>query len=153
MDSTKENLYETRTNLFNSENIIDYLYKRCEKSTYPFKPDNSFSIQCKEIDSQYYSGKEIMKQYVLPSKDQKNADIKGSQDYNFEIDTFQTLSSENIPVSSGKLALVYKTDRKYYCLFELLENEDGQEELHLIMKVKQKVGLFGSFETQMVYYY
>jgi hypothetical protein len=60
---------------------------------------------------------------------------------------------DKLPVSQGRLALVYKADRKYYSLFEILPRPDGQKELRLIMKVKQKVGLLGSFQTEMFYYY
>jgi hypothetical protein len=152
MAQNDENLYETRTNLLSSENIIDYLWRRCEKSTYPFKPDNSFGIQTKEIDRDYIKGKELMKYYNVSPKDIKDADIKGGHEYNMEVDEFQTVNVEGLPVSNGKLALIYRSDRRYYTLFELLDGDD-KKELRLIMKVKQKVGLFGSFETEMVYYY
>lgn len=152
MNDSNENLYETRTNLLSSENIIEYLYRRCEKTMYPFKPDNSFDIHCTEVDSRYVRGKEILKDFDISSKDAKNADIKGSQEYNFEINEFETLNAEKLPVSDGKLVLVYRSDRKYYSLFELIEDKE-KPELHLIMKVKQQVGLFGSFQTEMFYYY
>lgn len=152
MEENNENLYETRTNLLSSENIIEYLYRRCEKTIYPFKPDNSFEIKCQEVDGMYIKGKEIVKEYEISSKDIKNADIKNSQEYNFEVDQFTTFNVEKMPVSQGKLVLIYRSDRKYYSLFELIEKED-KKELHLIMKVKQQVGLFGSFQTEMMYYY
>ena len=66
---------------------------------------------------------------------------------------FETVNMEKDTVSKGRVALVYKADRKYYCLFEIIPREDEQNELHLIMKVKQKVGLLGSFQTEMFYYY
>ena len=50
MGQYDENLYETRTNLFSSENIVDYLWRRCEKSSKFFKPDNSFGINTKEVE-------------------------------------------------------------------------------------------------------
>lgn len=153
MNQDNENLYETRTNLFSSENVIDYLWRRCEKSTYPFKPDNSFGIEAKELTKTYVKGKEILQDFVLSSKDIKDADIKKGQEYNLEINQFYTYNVEKNIVSDGKLVLIYKSDRKYYSLFELTERTGGQKELHLIMKVKQKVGLFGSFQTEMVYYY
>lgn len=152
MEENNENLYETRTNLLSSENIIEYLYRRCEKTIYPFKPDNSFEIKCREVDGMYIKGKEIVKEYEISAKDIKNADIKNSQEYNFEVDEFTTFNVEKMPVSQGKLVLIYRSDRKYYSLFELIERED-KKELHLIMKVKQQVGLFGSFQTEMMYYY
>lgn len=153
MDQENENLYETRTNLFSSENVIDYLWRRCEKTIYPFKPDNAFGIEAKELTKDYVKGKEIISDFVLSSSDIKNADIRKGQEYNFEISQFYTYNVEKNIVSDGKLALVYKSDRKYYSLFELVEKTGGEKELHLIMKVKQKVGLFGSFQTEMVCYY
>jgi hypothetical protein len=85
MGQFDENLYETRTNLFSSENIIDYLWRRCEKSTYPFKPDNSFGINTKEVEKKYLRGKEMMASYVITPKDIKAADIHGGHEYNFEV--------------------------------------------------------------------
>ncbi len=153
MGQFDENLYETRTNLFSSENVIEYLWRRCEKITYPFKPDNSFGIKVKGMDKDYVKGKEIMKDYDISDKDVKNADIKSGQEYNFEIDAFETQNVDDMIVSSGKVALVYKSDRRYYSLFDIIDDPYGKPQLHLIMKVKQKVGLFGSFETEMIYYY
>lgn len=153
MGQFDENLYETRTNLFSSENIIDYLWRRCEKSTYPFKPDNSFGINTKEVEKKYLRGKEMMASYVITPKDIKAADIHGGHEYSFEVVEFETVNMDKLPVSQGRLALVYKADRKYYSLFEILPRPDGQKELRLIMKVKQKVGLLGSFQTEMFYYY
>ncbi|MCR4698887.1 MAG: hypothetical protein K5762_05935 [Bacilli bacterium] len=153
MGQFDENLYETRTNLFSSENIIDYLWRRCEKSTYPFKPDNSFGINTKEVEKKYLRGKEMMASYVITPKDIKAADIHGGHEYNFEVVEFETVNMDKLPVSQGRLALVYKADRKYYSLFEILPRPDGQKELRLIMKVKQKVSLLGSFQTEMFYYY
>lgn len=153
MGQYDENLYETRTNLFSSANIVEYLWRRCEKITYPFKPDNSFGIKVTEVEKNYVRGKEIVKDYEISNADIKNADLKGGQEFNFEIDAYETVNVENNVVSSGKVALVYRSDRRYYSLFDIYDNPNGQQELHLIMKVKQKVGLFGSFETEMVYYY
>lgn len=154
MGEYDENLYETRTNLFSSENIIDYLWRRCEKTTFPFKPDNSFGINTKEVEKRYVKGKEIMHDYVLTPRDIKGADIKAGQEYNFEVVDFTTVNVDKTIVSQGKLVLIYRSDRRYYSLFELVEKE-GEEKptLSLIMKVKQKVGLFGSFQTEMFYYY
>ena len=56
MGQYDENLYETRTNLFSSENIVDYLWRRCEKSSKFFKPDNSFGINTKEVEKIFNGG-------------------------------------------------------------------------------------------------
>lgn len=153
MSEFDENLYETRTNLLSSENVIDYLWRRCEKITFPFKPENAFGIKLKELDKDYVRGKDIMDTYLISEKDLKNSDMKKRNEYNIEIDIFQTINIENNPVSTGKLALIFKTDRKYYSLFEIIDRPEGKQELRLIMRVKQNVGLFGSFETEMIYYY
>ncbi len=153
MGQFDENLYETRTNLFSSENIIDYLWRRCEKSTYPFKPDNAFGINTKEVEKKYLRGKEMISSYVITPRDIKAADIHGGHEYNFEVVFFETVNMDKLPVSQGRLALVYRPDRKYYSLFEIMPRPDGQKELRLIMKVKQKVSLLGSFQTEMFYYY
>ena len=153
MEEYSENLYETRTNLFSSENIIEYLWRRCERNTFPFKPDNSFGFKCRQIDKKYLRGKEILEDFVLNTKDIKNADFKNGNEYNFEIVEYENLNMDNVPVSLGKVVLIYKSDRKFYSLFDLEERNDGYKYLNLIMKVKQKVGLLGSFQTEMIYYY
>lgn len=153
MGEFDENLYETRTNLFSSENIIEYLWRRCEKNTSLFKPANSFGITTKEVEKKYLRGKEIMSDYIVTTKDLHNADIHSGNEYNFEIVELVNFNIEKAVVSFGKLALVYRSDRKFYSLFEIIDDEDGEEGLHLIMKVKQKVGLLGSFQTEMIYYY
>lgn len=150
MGDGNENLYETRTNLLSSENIIVYLWRRCEKTISPFKPSDSFGIETKEIGKYYLKGKEVIDDYNFSTKDLKNIDFKGGHEYNFEIVQYKNLDIEKNVVSKGHLVLMYKSDRKFYYLFEL--NNDTKD-LHLIMKVKQKVGILGSFQTEMVYYY
>lgn len=148
-----EDLYETRTNIFSCDNIVDYLWRRCGKNSYPFKPDNASDIVIKTLDEEYIFGKEIMKRYDVSSEDLHNADLKRGTEYNIDTCDFQTFNIGKIPITNGSLALVYKPDRRYYSLF-LLENKDAEKpHLKLLMKVKQKVGLFGSFETEMVSFY
>lgn len=149
-----QDLYETRTNLFSCDNIIEYLWRRCGKNSYPFKPENTSDIQTKPLSSVFVGGREILEDYQIALKDQKNAGLKRGTDYNLDICAFQTLNIQDTPITAGYLALIYKPDRRYYTLFLI---EEGQEEerktMKLLMKVKQKVGLFGSFETEMINFY
>lgn len=149
-----QDLYETRTNLFSCDNIIEYLWRRCGKNSYPFKPENTSDIKTKALDTKYVGGKEILEDYEVSSKDQKNAGLKKGTDYNLDICAFETLNIQGIPITAGVLALIYKPDRRFYTLFLIEDGPDGETKtMKLLMKVKQKVGLFGSFETEMINFY
>lgn len=153
MSERNEDLYETRTNLLSCDNMVDYFWRKSDHNSYPFKPNQSVDIVTKEVDSDRLLGKEIFDQYEMDEKDKKNSMLKGSNEYNFDICEFETLSLDKIVVSRGYVALVYKPDRKWYSLF-LIENPfvDGKS-LRLLMRVKQKVSLFGSFENEMITFY
>lgn len=151
-DSTEE-LYETRTNLLSCDNLVDYFWRRCDHNSYPFKPENAVDVITKEADTDRLYGKEIFHSFTISSKDWKNAELKNNTEYNFDTCEFETLNILKETVSKGKVILVYKPDRKWYALFQLTENSDLSNELRLLMTVKQKVSLFGSFENEMLTFY
>lgn len=153
MEEKQEDLYETRTNLLSCDNLIDYFWRRCAKNSYPFKPDNSMDIVTKAVDELHYTGKDIFDHYSLSTKDIKNSGLKRGAEYRFDLCDFRTFDFDKNEVSSGRLALVYKPDRKVYCLFLELDPEEVEPSLKLLMQVKQKTGLFGSFQTEAVNYF
>ena len=153
MEDRNEDLYETRTNLLSVDNMVDYFWRRCDHNSYPFKPELAVDVKTKEADTDRLFGKDIFDNYEISAKDKKNSQIKSSTEYNFDTCAFQTLSLEKTVVTQGLLVLVYKPDRKWYSLF-LLENPNtSSKSLRLIMTVKQKVSLFGSFQNEMITYY
>ena len=117
MSERNEDLYETRTNLLSCDNMVDYFWRKSDHNSYPFKPNQAVDIVTKEVDSDRLLGKEIFDQYEMDEKDKKNSMLKGSNEYNFDICEFETLSLDKIVVSRGYVALVYKPDRKWYSLF------------------------------------
>jgi|GEM_PF-672240 len=154
-ENESTDLYETRTNLLSSGNIIDYLWRRCDRNSTPFKPENSSEIVTKPVSSDFKLGKEILAEYDIAPKDLKNAMLKKGTQYRFEVSSFTCLSFMKNPVSDGVLALVYKPDRNLTDLF-LIEPPQGAGEkstLKLLLRSKQTVSLFGSYQTEMVTYY
>lgn len=153
MSDFGQELYETRTNLFSCENLIEYFWRRCYKNSYPFKPENSSDIQTQVESEDFVEGKIFFDRYSFEfPKDLKNSGIKKTGEYNVDVCHFQTFNMQKAVVSQGKLVLVYKPDRRYYSLF-LLDELNDTKRLSLLMKVKQKNTLFGSFETEMATYY
>lgn len=152
-ENMTEDLYETRTNLLSCDNLIDYFWRRCARNSYPFKPDNSMDILTKAVSEDHLTGKDIFSSYTMASKDIHNSGIKKGGEYRFDLCDFKTTDFDKNEVSHGRLALVYKTDRKIYDLFLVLDPEDTQPGLKLLMSVKQKTGLFGSFQTEAVNYF
>ena len=152
MEERMEDLYETRTNLLSCDNLIDYFWRRCDHNSYPFKPESSVDIITKEADNERMYGKEIFQQFEISSSDWKKAGMKNNIQYNFDVCEFTTLNINKEPLTKGVVTLVYKPDRKWYAVF-LLKETDETRTLKLIMTIKQKVSLFGSFENEMINFY
>ncbi len=153
MAERNEDLYETRTNLLSCENMVDYFWRKCDRNSYPFKPINACDIQTVEIDTDRQYGKDIFSSYTISDKDWKNSGIKNGNEYNFDRVGFKTLDIAKNMLTFGELFLVYKPDRKWYSLFLLENKTDEKPTLTLLMKVKQKVSLFGSFQNEMITFY
>lgn len=153
MADKSEDLYETRTNLLSCDNMVDYFWRRSDHNSYPFKPTNAIDVKTKSVDEDREYGKDIFSKYTVSDKDKKNSGIKPREEYNFDTVAFQTLNLDKQVLTQGLLILVYKPDRKWYSLF-LLENVSSEHPtLTLLMKVKQKVSLFGSFQNEMTTFY
>lgn len=154
MSERMEDLYETRTNLLSCNNLIDYFWRRCDHNSYPFKPESALDVITEEKDTDRLYGKEIFESYKISSSDWKKSGMKNSTEYNFDTCEFTTLNINKEPVTQGEVVLVYKPDRKWYAVF-LVTKHEGEEEptLRLLMTIKQKVSLFGSFENEMINFY
>lgn len=153
MSSGSEDLYETRTNLLSCDNMIEYFWRHCEQNSIPFKPENAVDVVTESVSSVRFFGSEITENYSISKEDINNANIKGKKEYNFDMCTFTTLTLDKVVASSGILALVYPADRSLYSLFLMKDVGNDQKELKLLLKVKQKVSLFGSFTNDMVTYF
>ncbi|MFA6586827.1 MAG: hypothetical protein WCR16_03740 [Bacilli bacterium] len=147
-------MYETRTNLLCCANIIDYLWRRCDKNSNPFKPETAADIITKTLEQDVKTGKDILSVFNIDPKDIKASGIKKGTEYHFDICSFYTRSFSKAKVSEGMLALVYKPDRNLSSLFLIGEHAEGEKrKLKLLIRSKQKVGLFGSYQTEMVTFY
>ncbi len=153
MDERNEDLYETRTNLLSCDNMVDYFWRKCDRNSYPFKPNSACDIQTVEIDTDRQYGKDIISSFTISDKDLKNSGIKNGNEYNFDHVGFKTLDINKNMITYGELYLVYKPDRKWYSLFLLENKNDEKPTLTLLMRVKQKVSLFGSFQNEMITFY
>lgn len=153
MANGNEDLYETRTNLLSCDNMIEYFWRHCDVNTMPFKPENSVDVTTEQVSSVRYFGKDITDNYELSKDDINNSTIKGKKEYNFDMCSFKTLGIDKEVTSSGMLALVFPSDRSLYCLFLYSDGDNGKKKLKLLLKVKQKTSLFGSYTNDMVTYF
>lgn len=153
MSDRNENLYETRTNMLSSDKMVDYFFRHCDRHAYPFKPENAIDIDTVEVSSDRYLGKEIKESFEISQIDFTNSDLKGKKEYNLDLVAFKTYSFDKKMASIGSLALVYPSDRNTYALFLIDKVGDTKAKLTLLLKVKQKTSLFGSFENENVVYY
>lgn len=154
MEDRNEDLYETRTNLLSCDNMIDYFWRRCDHNSYPFKPEKAVDVKTKTISEDRLLGKDIFSNYEITEKDQRNSFIKPGTEYNFDTCSFETIAIDKTTVvTKGLLVLIYKPDRKWYSLFLLENPQSSTPSLRLLMRVKQKVSLFGSFQNEMISFY
>lgn len=148
----EENNYETQTNLLNCEDMISYLWSKCDKYSLPFKPENAKSIQTEVELADEVCGEEIRNHYLFGKEDLKHANIQKKEEYDVDTVDFKTLDEKGNELSQGTLLLMHKHDHKYYGLFLLEEKEDGSH-LKLLVKASQKKKLFDSFDTSVVLFY
>lgn len=153
MAEEKEDLYETRTMALGSDNMISSFWKHTDHNSFPFKPENAVNIETEALSSVRFYGKEILDSYDVSKEDVNNASLKGKKEYFFDLCSFKTYALDKSTVSSGILALVYPADRSVYNLFLIQDSDIGRKKLQLLLKVKQKVALFGSFTNDMITYF
>lgn len=153
MADRNEDLYETRTNLLSCDNMVDYFWRRTDHNSFPFKPNQAVDVTTEEMQTDRQFGKDIQTAWEIDDKDLKNSGLKNKEEYNFDVVKFTTLDLAKNKVTDGYVALVYKPDRKWYSLFLIEETGSFKKKLRLLMRVKQKVSLFGSFQNEMVTFY
>jgi len=146
--------YETKTNLLSCEDIVSYLWNKCDKVSFPFKPEGSVKIETSVSYSDIQEGDSLKDKYQVTGEDIKHLAMKNHDEYEVDMVQFKTLNSGNEVVSDGNLLVVYKAIDRFYGIFLLTEKE-GEEKpsLRLLVKCSQKKRLFQDFPTEAVIYF
>lgn len=148
MEDNKDDLYITKTDLLSCEDVVAYLWKKCDKFSSPFKPEGSFSIDDKVSFSDSKEGEEIKKEYEISGEDIRHMSLKNHQTYDVDNIEFVTYDEAKRPLTSGNLVVIYRPIEKFYYVM-LQENKH----LSLLVKCVQKKKLFGSFPTETVTFF
>ncbi len=144
--------YETKTNLLSCQDVVAYLWSKCDKLSFPFKPEGSKSIETEVTYSDVSDGETLKEHYSLTGEDVKHLALKNHEEYDIDIVTFKTKNENGEVVSDGTLLVVYKAIDRYYGVF-LLKGEEGHYEPKLLVKCSQKKRLFQDFPTETVLYF
>lgn len=149
METNKDDLYITGTNLLSCEDVVLYLWKKCDKFSSPFKPEKAEKISDKVTFSDKLSGEMIKKRFKITGDDLRHMAIKKSQEYDVDMMEFTTFDASGNSLSSGNLVVFYRPIEKFYYVFLSKEND----ELQLMIKCIQKKKLFNAFPTETVTFF
>lgn len=148
----EEKNFETRTDLLGCENMVEYLWSKCNKPSEPFKPSGSKEIHSEVVYADRVYGGEILKNYLMDKEDFKESNISKTTEYDMDLATFKTSNEEGEFISEGTVCLIHKPDHKLYALF-LYSEEGDVKKLKLLVKCKQKKKLFETFPTEIISFY
>ena len=149
MEERKDDLYITHTNLLSCEDVVAYLWKKCDKVSSPFKPDGAESIDDKVTYGDKMDGALIKKRFQISLEDTRHMALKNHQEYDVDTMEFTTYDQDKRALSTGSLVVIYRPIEKFY--YVLLAN--NETELKLMVKCTQKKKLFDSFPTETVSFY
>ncbi len=147
MEEQETNLYETKTSLISCENVVEYLWTKATKTCLPFKPENAKSIEAESIFSDVISGNIIKRDYVISNEDIKRVGLKKEEEYEVDTVNFKNFDENKQMISEGTLLVIYKSEKRFYTVF-LLKEEDDRKELTLLIKSFQKKKMFQSYTTE-----
>lgn len=149
MEEKKENSYETKTNLLSCEDVVSYLWKKCDKFSFPFKPEKANRFDDKVTFKDQIDGVMIKKKYQMSLEDMRHMALKNHQEYDVDTMEFKTYDGEDNEISSGDLLIIYRPIEKFYYVFLHEENDH----LKLLIKCVQKKKLFDSFPTETITFF
>lgn len=148
----EDNNYETKTNLLSCEDVVAYLWNKCDKISSPFKPEGAKTIETSVVYADIKTGELIKRDYVMLGTDARHMGLRNETEYEVDTVSFQTKNEEGEVISDGTLLVIYKSTEKYYGIF-LLEEKEGVKNLKLLVKCTQKKKMFQSFPTEAILYY
>ena len=149
MEENKDDLYITKTNLLSCEDVVSYLWKKCDKFSSPFKPEGAESIDDRVTYSDKLTGEAIKKEYHISGEDIRHMSLKNRQEYDVDNLEFTPSDKDGKALTSGTMVVVYRPIEKFYYI--LLQKEN--KELQLLVKCIQKKRLFDSFPTETVTFF
>lgn len=147
--SENDDLYITKTNLLSCEDVVSYLWKKCDKFSSPFKPEGAYQITDKVTYSDTMLGLELKKQYDISLDDARHMALKNKQEYDVDTVEFTTLDDAKRPLTNGHLVVIYRPLEKFYYIFL----DQGKNKLKLLVKCIQKKKIFNAFPTETVIFF
>ena len=148
MAERNEDLYTTKTNLLSCEDVVSYLWKKCDKASYPFKPEGAKTFKDLVTFADKSDGELIKKRYILSVDDKRHMALKTKQEYDVDTLEFSTYDENDNELSKGELVVFYRPIEKFYYVFIKEENK-----LKLLIKCIQKKRLFDSFPTETITFF
>jgi hypothetical protein len=149
MEENKEDLYITKTNLLSCEDVVSYLWNKCDRHSDPFKPNNAVTFSDKILFSDKIDGDLVKKEYNISGSDIRHMALKNHQEYDVDLMEFETFDAEKNSLSKGKLVIIYRPIEKFYYILRL----DNEKDLTLLVKCIQKKHLFASFPTETIQFF
>lgn len=149
MDENHDELYITKTNLLSCEDVVAYLWKKCDRFSSPFKPEGAYSMEDKVTFSDHKEGVQIKKEYDIDGDDIRHMSLKNHQEYDVDNVEFTTYDDAKRPLTSGSLVVIYRPIEKYYYILLDCSNQ----KLKLFVKCVQKKKLFDSFPTETISFF
>lgn len=148
MEETGNMTYETHTNLLSCEDVVSYLWNKCNKRSTPFKPEGAVSFEDKVTFTDQKDGDVIKKMFSISHDDWKLIKLKKEKEYDVDNMEFKTFDENKKMLSEGNLLVIYLPIEKVYYVF--LHNEN---EVKLLIKCIQKKKLFESFPTETLSFF
>lgn len=146
MEQTKE-VYETSTNLRSAENIVNYLWMKCEKEILPFHPLKAKDIIVNsEYEDMIYSASFIEK-YPLDKSVVKTLHLSKDIEYGIDYVNYKNIDEKENIITEGKGILLYDSDNRFYAFFTC---DEDFKNLHLVVVCRQKKDLLHSYPTERI---
>lgn len=149
MEENKDDLYITKTNLLSCEDVVSYLWNKCDRTSKVFKPEGAVSFQDKILFSDTNDGEYIKSEYQISGGDIRHMALKNHQEYDIDLMEFETFDADKNSLSKGNLVIIYRPREKFYYI--LLKEDEIK--LTLLVKCIQKKHIFSSFPTETIQYF
>ena len=139
--------FETTTNLYSIEHLLDYLWMRYEGEQKLFKPKNSKDFQSEYLYGDLLTGTQVNRQYHLLDKKGKEQLFSARKEYKVDLVGFRVLDEKKNEISIGVALLIYPPEKKEYSLFLL---DEDQKVYRFLLSCQQKKGNHQIFDTLLI---
>ncbi len=145
----QDDLYITKTNLLSCEDVVSYLWNKCNHTSSPFKPEKAVKLIDKVVFSDKSDGETLKKTYQISTGDLRHMAIKNHQEYDVDTMTFETFDKDGKSLSKANLIVIYRPIEKFYYVLW----QKSEKELQLLVRCMQKKRPFSSFPTETISYF